>query len=135
MRSGLSKELSDRLQKLQNRAARVITKTNYETRSSHLLETLKWDSLAIRRDKQMATLMFKTIRKRVPTYLQNLFDDKALNYDLLNQQHTLSLPKPRTEYLKQSFSYSGALLWNSLPPTVKKAKTISQFKRNIQVLL
>ena len=61
--------------------------------------------------------------------------DKELKYDLRNQQHALSLPKPRTEYLKKSFSYSGALLWNSLPPRAKEAKNISQFKKRIEHML
>ena len=30
----------------------------------------------------------------------------------------LLLPKPRTDYLKRSFSYSGAHLWNNLPEDV-----------------
>ena len=43
---GLSTQLSDKLQKLQNRAARVIGKANYKTSSNVLLEMLKWDSLS-----------------------------------------------------------------------------------------
>ena len=30
----------------------------------------------------------------------------------------LLLPKPRTDYLKRSFSYSGVHLWNNLPEDV-----------------
>ena len=40
---GLSDQLSDKLQKLQNRAGRVILKANYGTISSQLLDILKWD--------------------------------------------------------------------------------------------
>ena len=38
----LSGYLSDKLQKLQNRAARVITKSPFDTSSNHLLSTLDW---------------------------------------------------------------------------------------------
>ena len=51
---GLSDQLSDKLQKLQNRAARVILKANYGTSSSLLLDILKWDKLVIRRKKHKA---------------------------------------------------------------------------------
>jgi len=37
---GLSQQLSEKLQKLQNRAARVITKSSYNTNSSYLLNFL-----------------------------------------------------------------------------------------------
>ena len=40
---GLSDQLSDKLQKLQNRAARVTLKASYGTSSSLLLGILKWD--------------------------------------------------------------------------------------------
>ena len=38
----IGKALSDKLQKLQNRAARIITFSNYEIRSSELLDELGW---------------------------------------------------------------------------------------------
>ena len=44
---GLSSYLCEKLQKLQNRAARVILQAKYEANSSLLLETLKWDRLSL----------------------------------------------------------------------------------------
>ena len=35
----------------------------------------------------------------------------------------------RTNYMKNSFSYSKAALWNSLPIEVQRAHALSQFKR------
>ena len=43
---GLSSYLCEKLQKLQNRAARVILQANCEVNSSLLLEPLKWDQLS-----------------------------------------------------------------------------------------
>ena len=34
---------------------------------------------------------------------------------------------PRTNFMKNSFSYSGAVLWNSLPCDMREAKSLSQF--------
>ena len=42
----------DRLRKLQNRAARVITCSVYDNSSSHLLDGLQWNSLPVNRQKQ-----------------------------------------------------------------------------------
>ena len=63
---GLSDQLSDKLQKLQNRAARVILKANYGTSSSLLLDILKWDNLVIRKKKHKAIMMFKTLNEQAP---------------------------------------------------------------------
>ena len=70
---GLSAQLSDKLQKLQNRAARVLTRTNYDTRSSFLRNLLGWESLDILRKRQKAILVFKALNGLTPSYLQNLF--------------------------------------------------------------
>ena len=60
---GFSDQLSDKLQKLQNRAARVILKANYGTSWSLLLDILKWDKLVIRRKKHKALMMFKSMNE------------------------------------------------------------------------
>ena len=36
-------------------------------------------------------------------------------YTDINTENKLAIPKPRINYLKDSFSYSGAVLWNGLP--------------------
>ena len=79
---GLSNQLSDKLQKLQNRAARVIAKANYETSSNVLLEMLKWNSLSsVRRKKQKTVVMFKSLNKLALVYLQDLFNIRTTNYN------------------------------------------------------
>ena len=40
----------------------------------------------------------------------------------------LIVPFPRTNFTKNSFSHSGAVLWNSLPRDMREAKSLSQFK-------
>ena len=58
---GLTQQLSEKLQKLQNRAIRVITKSSYDTSSRFLLNLLGWDNLLVRRAKQKVNLMYKCI--------------------------------------------------------------------------
>ena len=58
---GLGVTLLDKIQKLQNRAARIITQSNYHTSASNLLEELGWDNVSTRWKKQKAILMFKTL--------------------------------------------------------------------------
>ena len=118
---GLSGCLSNKLQKLQNRAARVITQSPFDTSSNLLLAMLKWEKLSLRRKKQKALIMYKTLNELAPDYLQCLFTQRHVNdYNLRNLEGKLSLPKPNTNYLKRSFCYSGACLWNNLPQELKK---------------
>ena len=58
---GLTRQFSEKLQKVQNSAIRVITKSSYDTSSRFLLDLLGWDNLSVRRAKQKANLMYKCI--------------------------------------------------------------------------
>ena len=69
----LGKCLSDRLQKLQNRAARIITFSGYEHRSTDILNDLGWETLEQRRAKQLAVGVYKSINNLLPVGLKSLF--------------------------------------------------------------
>ena len=58
--------------------------------------------------------MFKSLNGLAPLYLQDLFSERHTDYDLRDSFRKLNLPKPRTDYLKRSFGYSGVLIRNSL---------------------
>ena len=49
-------------------------------------------------------------------------------YTLRDTSDKLALPQPHTNYMKKSFSYSGAARWNSLPIEARRAHTLFQFK-------
>ena len=123
--NGLTQQLSGKLQKLQKRAVRVITKSSYDTSSRFLLN---WLGLSDRRAKQKANLMYKCINNLAPSYLCNLFSPRTSNYYFRNAKKKLMLPKPRTDYLKRSFSCSGAILWNNLPEEIRTSNSLGFFK-------
>ena len=113
---GLGETLSTKIQKLQNRAVRIITRSSYDTIASVLLNALQLDNLYVRRRKLKGQLMFKILKGNIlRSYLRTLFSIRNTEYKLKNNQFKLNFPKPRTNYLKRSLSYDGALLWNSLP--------------------
>ena len=67
---GLSNELAEKLQKLQNRAIRVIAKCDYYSSVSALRGKLGWDNLYIRTKEQNLKLMFKTLNDQSPKYVK-----------------------------------------------------------------
>ena len=96
---GIGKTLSEKLQKLQNRAARVITRSSYDVSSSSPLDELNWDTLSTMRLKQKANLVYNTINERTPLYLQQMFSPRENVYNLRDSQSKLFIPKPRTDYI------------------------------------
>ena len=64
----------------------------------------------------------------LPQYLQDLFSLRSCPYSLRDNENKLFVPEPRTDYLKRSFSYDGAVPWNSLPTQRRSAQSLSVFK-------
>ena len=77
-----------------------------------------------------ANLMYECINNLAPAYLCNLFAPRTPNYYFRNAKKKLMLPKPKTDYLKRSFSYSGALLWNNFPEEIRTSNSLGFFKRS-----
>ena len=69
----VSKTRADKLQKLENRAARIITRANYSIRSSDVLNSLEWSNLEKRKKRHLLVMMFKVFNNNCPTYLQERF--------------------------------------------------------------
>ena len=115
---GCGTTLADKIQKLQNRAARVLTSASYDTSTDTLFEKLGWKDLQSQRKIAKGTLVYKALNSLAPDYLAQMFTERSriTCYTLRDTGDKLALPQARTNYLlKDSFSYSGAALWNSPP--------------------
>ena len=73
----INKGLADKLQKLQNRAARILTISNYDVRSSVLLDELGWERLEYVRLKQLAVTMYKIHNNLSPSCLRRIFTNTS----------------------------------------------------------
>ena len=120
----------DRLQKLQNCAARVLTFSRYDADDNHLFRQISWKDLSTQFQIQKALMVYKSLNDLVPGYLSSKFVKRyETRYSLRDSVNKVIVPFPRTNFMKNSFSYSGAVLWNSLPCDMREAKSLSQFKR------
>ena len=117
------------LQKLQNRAARVPTFSRYDADANCLFRQLNWKDLSTQFQMQKALMVCKSLNNLVPGYLSSKFVKRyETRYSLRDSVNKVIVPFPRTNFMKNSFSYSGAVLWNSLPCDMREAKSSSQFK-------
>ena len=130
----LGKTLAAKLQKLQNRAFRIITRENYSTRSADMLNKLGIPNLEKRRMQQLSTLMYKVKNRLVPDYLCDMFTNVGDVHDHNTRQSetNLTLPKPKTNNMKNAISYRGAEVWNCLPASLKSSTSINNFKSNLK---
>ena len=125
-----NKGLSDRLQKLQNRAARIIMGLkNEHGQSTIALKSLGWMTLEERRAQLKAKLMFKIVNGLALQRLCDIFKnvDEIHNYNLRGSSTKLYIPKPKTEFFKNSFGYSGAKQWNQIPEEIRNSGSLKSF--------
>ena len=64
------------LQKLQNRAARIVSNCSYDTSATLLIKNLKWLTATDMIKSETATVTYRAITGLAPSYLSNLFTKK-----------------------------------------------------------
>ena len=70
--------------------------------------------------------VFKALSDLAPDYLSSMITERStLGYVLRDSSNKLNVPLPRTKYLKRSFSYRGATLWNSLACNIRQVKSLN----------
>ena len=129
-----SSGLKNKIQRLQNRAARIILNNfDYENFNGiDLVKSLNWLSFEERFKYLTCVLVYKAIHGLAPNYL---CDSIILDKDITDR-HTRSademhahVPKFKTEYFHKSFSITGPQTWNSLPSALRNASKLSTFKK------
>ena len=68
-----------------------------------------------------AKLMYKIANDIAPIYLTELFQmrDGSNTFNLRSVSNkTFTIPKPKLSIFKRSLSYSGVLVWNSIPKEI-----------------
>ena len=130
VRDNINKGLADKLQKLQNRAARILTFSNYDVRLSVLLDELCWERLEYVRLKQLAVTMYKIHNNLSPSYLMRIFTNTSNvhSHNLRNSELNNYVPRPRTESAKGSLHYRGSVLWNKIPSEIRRLPSLIVFK-------
>ena len=129
-----SKTLSQKLQKLQNRTAHVITFSNYDCSTDELLRMVNWVKLDRQHLVNKSIMMYKIVNNMVPEYLSSrfVFRSDTLTYNLRDSDGTLAIPQPRTNYCKRSLPYSRVVLWNSLALNIRKLLSLNEFQSKLK---
>ena len=77
-------------------------------------------------------MVFKSLNGLAPEYLSSKFiaRSKTTSYTFRDSVNKLTIPQQRTNYLRNSFRYSGAVLRNSLPETLRQAESVSKARHS-----
>jgi len=132
--------LIQRLQSVQNAAARLIFNMRRSERITDALISLHWLRVPERIIFKVATLTFRALHGTVPPYMTSQFtriaempNRRRLRSASSNQ---LDVPSIRLSTVgSRAFSVAGAKVWNSLPDDVTSALTLSTFLRRLKTYL
>ena len=124
--------LKDRLQLLQNKAARVITKVKYKD-ADHLKLICQHGWLTIRNliKLDLGIFMYKSYSKLLPETAGefHLPAEKVHPYGTRSAiSGNIFLPRYDLSFTEKSIAFSGAKLWNEIPVNVKRAVLLDSFK-------
>ncbi len=134
---GCSARLINKLQLVQNAAARVLTRTRKYDHISPVLSTLHWLPTKHRIDFKILLMTYKALNGLAPQYLSELLSHYSPPRPLRSQNSgRLIIPRiSKSTAGGRSFSFLAPKLWNNLPNTVREADTLCQFKSRLKTHL
>ena len=135
---GLPEKQLDRLQRIQNSAARLVAKVGKYEHIKPILKKLHWLPIRERIVFKIIIMTFKILINRAPDYLQALIVEKKTERDVLRSDECLLLDIPLILPAKsqQAFSVAAPVLWNGLPQDLHLRQDIvpekyTAFKRKV----
>ena len=121
----------ERLQKVQNSAARQIFKCRKQHHISHLLMSLHWLPINARIKYKLSVICHSLFLGLSPTYLSDLLFVYTQKRNLRSSSDNgiLCIPKLRTKtFGHRSFSFAAQTIWNSLRSELRHTDSIQKFK-------
>ena len=138
--SNTSNSNINKINKLQRRACKLILSQEYSGLEESLkrLNILSFDQSVF---LNKAKIMYKVHNNIAPSYLQELFHmrDINLNNTVSNlrsvAQHNYIVPQPKCNLFKGSLTFSGVIVWNSIPVEIKMSPTLDNFVKRCTMWL
>lgn len=136
--AGIPDTLLNKLQKVQNSAARLVFRCPKRTHTTPLLRALHWLPIAQRIDYKLSSMCYNVFNQTAPHALTEILTVYTPSRSLRSSADTKMLKVPRRNKKTQgqrAFSYIGPVTWNSLPLSVRDSDTPTQFKSSLKTHL
>ena len=133
--SGSPQYILDKLQKVQNSAARLVLKSRKHDHIQPLLRNLHWLPIRSRIEYKISTLCFNTFIDSSPDYLSQLLTVYTPSRQLRSSSDTRILRMKTKSFGQRSFSFTGPPQWNSLPYEIRHSVSAPAFKSALKTHL
>ena len=128
------------LQRVQNIAARIVSRCSRDIDSEDVLQSLNWLPIKYRITFKVLLIVYKCVNDLAPKYLSDLFIPYKKDRTVRNNfKHLLDCPENRDakskSYGHRAFGFAGADMWNTLPLDIKLSSSVSVFKSKLKTHL
>ena len=135
--AGCRQNVIQPLQKLQNHAARVLTRSRMTDHITPVLRDLHWLPVKKRTDFKLLTQIHCALHQASPLYLKEMWKlrqpPRALRS--ADDQWLLCVPRVKRHEGERSALRHGSRLWNQLPPSLRKPMCKDTFKKKLKTFL
>ena len=127
----------NKLQRVQNNAARLVLGREFDGSSNEMLAKLHWLPVRARIEFKIATLCFKCLNESAPSYLKDQISLYTPSRQLRSSDsNVLVIPKTRCKtFGDRAFCKAGPDIWNSLPEDILTLSSIDIFKSRLKTHL
>ena len=134
---GIPKYLLNKYQRIQNNAARIVTKSKCRDHITPILAQLHWLPVDKRVEYKILLTTFKALHGLSPGYIRDLIEPYQPPRSLRSLDlHMLRQPRSRTKsYGDKSFSVSAPRLWNKIPLHLRRNTELESFKSDLKTHL
>ena len=136
--AGVPDNKLNKLQRIQNHAARLVLRKSRNASATALLRTLHWLPVKARIQYKIACLCFQCIyQNSMPPYISDLLHPYCPSRTLRSLDSSLlTVPRFSLEtFGKRSFSVFGPTVWNSLPLSLRETQCFATFKTKLKTNL
>ena len=135
---GLPKYQISELQKVQNAAARLVTKSKRSDSITPILKRLHWLPVQARIRYKILLITYRALKGLAPDYICTLLKMSSSRSGLWSSSTTcisLSCSKTRRNWGDRAFVSAAPRLWNALPSNLKMENTYELFKTKLKTFL
>ena len=131
---------TDRLQRLQNQCARILTKSPRRDHITPVLKSLHWLKIQDRITYKILMLTYKSYYNIAQTYLCELISrrESSVNTRLGADHHQLIMPPISKDcsntFHERSFIYAAPCEWNKLSECIRTS-TFDSFRKSVKTML
>ena len=133
----LPDRLLDKLQRIQNITARIVSRVGRMDHITPVLSSLHWLPVKARISFKVCLMVYRAVNGEAPSYLSDILTIYEPRRCLRSAENgiLLSVPKTRTSYGDRAFSAAAPLIWNSLPLTIRSCPNERMFRKSLKTHL